>query len=98
MVENIFKIVFLLVISNFFVVMFKIVVGIIIGFVVIFFEVIYFFLDLIVVFIVFIFVRILKKLVDIGYLYGYGKVENFFGIIEMILIFVVGIWMIYECV
>lgn len=37
-------------------------------------------------------------MVDEDYLYGYGKVENIVGIIEILFIFVVGIWIIVELV
>nr|WGD61472.1 cation diffusion facilitator family transporter [Bacillus velezensis] len=96
--ENTSKIAFLSVISNSLVVMLKIVVGIITGSVAILSEAIHSFLDLIAAFIAFISVRISKKPADTGHPYGHGKVENLSGIIETILIFAAGIWMIYECV
>lgn len=96
--ENTSKIAFLSVISNSLVVMLKIAVGMVTGSVAILSEAIHSFLDLIAAFIAFISVRISKKPADTGHPYGHGKVENLSGTIETMLIFVAGIWMIYECV
>ncbi|MGE6631173.1 cation diffusion facilitator family transporter [Bacillus sp. NPDC077027] len=92
------KIAFLSVISNTFVVTLKIIVGILTGSVAVLSEAIHSFLDLMAAFIAFISVRISRKPADSKHPYGHGKVENISGTIETILIFVAGIWIIYECV
>lgn len=92
------KIAFLSVMSNTFVVAIKIVVGIITGSVAVLSEAIHSSLDLMASLIAFFSVRISKKPADSVHPYGHGKVENLSGTIETILIFVAGIWIIYECV
>ncbi|MDQ0208760.1 cation diffusion facilitator family transporter [Alkalicoccobacillus murimartini] len=92
------KIAFLSVMSNTFVVAIKIVVGLITGSVAVLSEAIHSSLDLMASLIAFFSVRISKKPADSVHPYGHGKVENVSGTIETILIFVAGIWIIYECV
>ncbi|MGN7313124.1 cation diffusion facilitator family transporter [Alkalicoccobacillus gibsonii] len=92
------RIAFLSVMSNTFVVALKIVVGLITGSVAVLSEAIHSSLDLMASLIAFFSVRISKKPADSVHPYGHGKVENLSGTIETILIFVAGIWIIYECV
>ncbi|WP_234007864.1 cation diffusion facilitator family transporter [Lysinibacillus sp. FJAT-14745] len=92
------KIAFLSVISNTTVVILKIIVGLFTGSVAILSEAIHSLLDLLASFIAFLSVRISNKPADKEHPYGHGKVENISGTIETLLIFVAGIWIIYECV
>ncbi|MGE7676470.1 cation diffusion facilitator family transporter [Lysinibacillus sp. NPDC094403] len=92
------KIAFLSVISNFTVVILKIIVGLFTGSVAILSEAIHSLLDLLASFIAFLSVRISGKPADEEHPYGHGKVENISGTIETLLIFVAGIWIIYECI
>ncbi|MFB7157121.1 MULTISPECIES: cation diffusion facilitator family transporter [unclassified Lysinibacillus] len=92
------KIAFLSVISNFTVVTLKIIVGLFTGSVAILSEAIHSFLDLLASLIAFFSVRISGKPADKEHPYGHGKVENISGTIETLLIFVAGIWIIYECI
>lgn len=89
---------FLSVISNTFVVAMKIVVGMVTGSVAILSEAIHSFLDLAASLIAFFSVRISGRSADRTHPYGHGKIENISGTIETLLIFVAGIWIIYECV
>ncbi len=61
-------------------------------------EAIHSLLDLLASFIAFLSVRISSKPADKEHPYGHGKVENISGTIETLLIFVAGIWIIYECI
>ncbi|MEB2299846.1 cation diffusion facilitator family transporter [Lysinibacillus xylanilyticus] len=92
------KIAFLSVISNSTVVLLKIIVGLFTGSVAILSEAIHSFLDLLASLIAFFSVRISGKPADKEHPYGHGKVENISGTIETLLIFVAGIWIIYECI
>jgi len=92
------KIAFLSVISNTTVVILKIIVGLFTGSVAILSETIHSLLDLLASFIAFLSVRISSKPADKEHPYGHGKVENISGTIETLLIFVAGIWIIYECI
>lgn len=92
------KVAFLSVISNSLVVILKIIVGLITGSVAILSEAIHSFLDLMASLITFFSVRIANKPADREHPYGHGKVENISGTIETLLIFVAGIWIIYECI
>ncbi|MFJ6208369.1 cation diffusion facilitator family transporter [Lysinibacillus sp. NPDC092081] len=92
------KIAFLSVLSNSTVVILKIIVGLFTGSVAILSEAIHSLLDLLASFIAFLSVRISSKPADKEHPYGHGKVENISGTIETILIFVAGIWIIYECI
>lgn len=86
------------VISNSFVVLLKIIVGLFTGSVAILSEAIHSFLDLMASLITFFSVRISNKPADKEHPYGHGKVENVSGTIETLLIFIAGIWIIYECI
>ncbi|MEB2279235.1 cation diffusion facilitator family transporter [Lysinibacillus xylanilyticus] len=92
------KIAFLSVLSNSTVVILKIIVGLFTGSVAIVSEAIHSLLDLLASFIAFLSVRISSKPADKEHPYGHGKVENISGTIETLLIFVAGIWIIYECI
>ncbi|TSB45992.1 cation diffusion facilitator family transporter [Alkalicoccobacillus porphyridii] len=92
------RIAFLSVASNTFVVALKVVVGIITGSVAVLSEAIHSSLDLMASLIAFFSVRISKRPADAVHPYGHGKVENVSGTIETVLIFVAGIWIIYECI
>ncbi|MEN2467780.1 cation diffusion facilitator family transporter [Ornithinibacillus sp. FSL M8-0202] len=92
------RIAFLSVISNSFVVLLKLIVGVITGSVAVISEAIHSSLDLLASLIAFISVRISGKPADKEHPFGHGKVENISGTIETLLIFVAGIWIIYECI
>ncbi|MEQ6378127.1 cation diffusion facilitator family transporter [Bacillaceae bacterium S4-13-58] len=89
---------FLSVLSNSLVVILKLIVGIITGSVAVISEAIHSSLDLVASAIAFISVKISKNPPDKEHPYGHGKVENISGTIETLLIFVAGIWIIYECI
>lgn len=89
---------FLSVLSNTFVVSLKLVIGIVTGSVAVISEAIHSALDLIASLIAFFSVRLSNRSADKNHPYGHGKVENISGTIETLLIFVAGIWIIYECV
>lgn len=92
------KVAFLSVLSNSTVVILKVIVGLFTGSVAIISEAIHSLLDLLASFIAFLSVRISSKPADKEHPYGHGKVENISGTIETLLIFVAGIWIIYECI
>lgn len=92
------KVAFLSVLSNSFVVVLKVAIGILTGSVAILSEAIHSSLDLLASIIAFFSVRISNKPADKIHPYGHGKVENISGTIETLLIFVAGFWIIYECV
>ncbi|KZZ84000.1 MULTISPECIES: cation diffusion facilitator family transporter [Bacillaceae] len=92
------KIAFLSVLSNSFIVILKIAVGIVTGSVAVLSEAIHSSLDLLASLIAFFSVRLSNRPADKEHPYGHGKVENISGTIETLLIFVAGIWIIYECV
>ncbi|AZS15415.1 cation diffusion facilitator family transporter [Paenibacillus lutimineralis] len=92
------KTAFLSVLSNTFVVLLKLAIGIVTGSVAVISEAIHSTLDLVGSLIAFFSVRLSSRSADKNHPYGHGKVENISGTIETILIFVAGIWIIYECV
>ncbi|QAV19264.1 cation transporter [Paenibacillus chitinolyticus] len=92
------KIAFLSVFSNTFVTLLKLIVGIVTGSVAVISEAIHSALDLVASLIAFFSVRLSGRSADKNHPYGHGKVENISGTIETLLIFVAGIWIIYECV
>lgn len=92
------KVAFLSVLSNTFVVLLKLIVGIVTGSVAVISEAIHSTLDLVASLIAFFSVRISSRSADKTHPYGHGKVENISGTIETLLIFVAGIWIIYECI
>ncbi|WP_085498707.1 cation diffusion facilitator family transporter [Paenibacillus aquistagni] len=89
---------FLSVISNSFVVILKLAVGMLTGSVAIVSEAIHSSLDLAASLIAFFSVRLSGRSADRNHPYGHGKIENISGTIETLLIFVAGIWIIYECI
>ena len=92
------KIAILSIISNSFIVLLKLVVGIITGSVAIISEAIHSLLDLIASVIAFFSVKISNRPPDKEHPYGHGKFENISGTVETILIFIAGIWIIVESV
>lgn len=92
------KVAFLSVLSNTTVVILKLVVGILTGSIAVISEAIHSSLDLAASVITFFSVRISNRSADRNHPYGHGKIENISGTIETLLIFVAGIWIIYECV
>ncbi|MBS4195440.1 cation diffusion facilitator family transporter [Lederbergia citri] len=92
------KVAFLSVISNSVIVILKVIVGIFTGSVAVLSEAIHSSLDLVASLIAFFSVRISNKPADKSHRYGHGKIENLSGTIETLLIFIAGIWIIYECV
>lgn len=98
MKNNSARIAFLSVLSNSTVVVLKLIVGLLTGSVAVLSEAIHSSLDLLASLIAFISVRISGKPADKQHPYGHGKVENISGTIETLLIYVAGIWIIYECV
>ncbi|MBE7128934.1 cation diffusion facilitator family transporter [Bacillus mycoides] len=92
------KIAFLSVLSNSFIVVLKVIIGIITGSIAILSEAIHSSLDLVASIIAFFSVRISNRPADKVHPYGHGKVENISGTIETLLIFVAGFWIIYECI
>ncbi|WP_088071265.1 cation diffusion facilitator family transporter [Gottfriedia luciferensis] len=92
------KIAILSICSNTFIVLLKLIVGIITGSVAIISEAIHSLLDLVASVIAFFSVKISNRPPDKDHPYGHGKFENISGTVETILIFVAGIWIIIESV
>lgn len=84
--------------SNFFIVVLKLIVGVLTGSVAVISEGIHSFMDLFASVITFFSIRISNRPADEDHPYGHGKAENIAGTIETLLIFVAGIWIIYESV
>lgn len=92
------KIALLSICSNSFIVLLKLVVGIITGSVAIISEAIHSLLDLVASIIAFFSVKISNRPPDKEHPYGHGKFENISGTVETLLIFIAGIWIIIESV
>ncbi len=92
------KIAALSIFSNIFVFLMKLIVGIVTGSVAVISEAIHTSLDLMAAVIAFFSVKISSKPPDKEHPYGHGKFENVAGTIETLLIFVAGVWIIYESV
>ncbi|TGA99435.1 cation transporter [Sporolactobacillus shoreae] len=92
------RVAFLSVLSNTFVVLLKIIVAMITGSVAVLSEAIHTSIDLMASLIAFFSVRISGIPADRVHPYGHGKVENISGTVETLLIYVAGIWIIYESV
>jgi cation diffusion facilitator family transporter len=92
------KVARLSIVSNTFLIILKIVVGLLSGAVSIISEAIHSSMDLIAALIAFFSVRISDNPPDSRHPYGHGKVENISGVIEAILIFAAAIWIIIEAV
>jgi cation diffusion facilitator family transporter len=86
------------VISNIFLILIKLVVGIISGSVSILSEAIHSTMDLIASIVAFFSVRVSDTPPDQRHPYGHGKIENISGVVEAILIFIAAIWIIYEAI
>jgi len=84
--------------SNIFLILIKLVVGIISGSVSIISEAIHSTMDLIASLVAFFSVRVSDSPPDREHPYGHGKIENISGVIEAILIFIAAIWIVYEAV
>ncbi|GGL62122.1 cation diffusion facilitator family transporter [Sporolactobacillus putidus] len=91
------RIALLSVLSNALIVLLKIIVGIYTGSIAVLSEAIHSSIDLMASAITFFSVRLSNRPADKIHPYGHGKVENISGTIETLLIFVAGIWIIYEC-
>ena len=89
---------FLSVCSNAFIVILKLIVGVVTGSIAIISEAIHTLLDLIASCVAFFSVKFSNRPPDKNHPYGHGKIENLSGTIETLLIFVAGIWIIVECV
>lgn len=92
------KVARLSIVSNTFLIMLKVIAGLISGSVSIISEAIHSLMDLIAALIAFFSVSISDNPPDSRHPYGHGKVENISGVIEAILIFVAAIWIIVEAV
>ncbi|MGG3837853.1 cation diffusion facilitator family transporter [Paenibacillus thiaminolyticus] len=92
------KIAMLSVLSNAFVVLLKLVVGMFTGSIAVISEAIHSSLDLAASLIAFFSVRLSGRSADKNHPYGHGKVENISGTVETLLIFIAGAWIMYECV
>jgi len=86
------------IVSNTFLIIIKVVAGILSGSVSIISEAIHSSMDLIASIIAFFSVKVSDNPPDSRHPYGHGKVENISGVIEALLIFVAAIWIIYEAV
>jgi len=92
------KVARLSIVSNTFLIILKIVVGLLSGSVSIISEAIHSSMDLIAALIAFFSVKVSDNPPDSRHPYGHGKVENISGVIEAILIFAAAIWIIIEAV
>lgn len=92
------KIAALSIVSNTFVFVMKFITGLLTGSIAVMSEAIHTLLDLMASMIAFFSVRISNKPPDKDHPYGHGKFENVAGTIETLLIFIAGIWIIYESV
>jgi len=92
------RVAMLSIVSNSILVVFKAVVGLMIGSVAIVSEAIHSGMDLIAAFIAFIAVRISFKRPDEDHAFGHGKVENISALAEALLIFIAAAWIIYEAI
>lgn len=92
------KIAVLSIVSNSFIVLLKLIVGLFTGSVAVISEAIHSLLDLVASIIAFFSVKISNRPPDKEHPYGHGKFENISGTIETILIFVAGVWIIVESV
>jgi len=86
------------ILSNIFLTLLKLIVGLLSGSVSILSEAIHSAMDLLASVIAFFAVRISAKEADNRHPYGHGKFENISGVLEGVLIFIAAIWIIYEAV
>lgn len=82
--------------SNSFLVVFKVIVGVIIGSVSIISEAIHSGMDLIAAMIAFFSVRTSGRPADEDHPFGHGKIENISGFVEALLIFAAAFWIVFE--
>ena len=92
------KIARLSIVSNSFLIIIKLAVGLVSGSVSIISEAIHSAMDLVAALIAFLSVRISDQPADTEHPYGHGKFENVSGVIEAVLIFVAAIWIILESI
>jgi cation diffusion facilitator family transporter len=92
------KVARLSILSNTFLIILKVIVGIMSGSVSIISEAIHSSMDLMAAIIAFFSVRVSDNPPDSRHPYGHGKIENISGVIEAILIFIAAIWIIIEAV
>jgi cation diffusion facilitator family transporter len=92
------KVARLSILSNTFLIILKVIVGIMSGSVSIISEAIHSSMDLMAAIIAFFSVRVSDNPPDSRHPYGHGKIENISGVIEAILIFIAAIWIIVEAV
>ncbi|HEX2970098.1 MAG TPA: cation diffusion facilitator family transporter, partial [Bacteroidales bacterium] len=90
------KVARLSIVSNTFLIIIKIVVGLLSGSVSIISEAIHSSMDLVAALIAFFSVRVSDNPPDSRHPYGHGKVENVSGVIEALLIFIAAGWIIFE--
>jgi cation diffusion facilitator family transporter len=86
------------IVSNTFLIVMKLIVGLISGSVSIISEAIHYSMDLMAAVIAFFSVKVSDNPPDSRHPYGHGKVENISGVIEALLIFVAAIWIIVEAI
>lgn len=84
--------------SNTLLIIFKIIVGLLIGSVAVLSEAIHSGIDLVAAIIALFAVRVSGQKADKGHPYGHGKVENVSGTVEALLIFAAAAWIIYEAI
>lgn len=82
--------------SNAFLVVFKVIVGVIIGSVSIISEAIHSFIDLLASVMAVFSVKTSGVPADTDHPFGHGKIENISGFVEALLIFVAAVWIIFE--
>jgi cation diffusion facilitator family transporter len=92
------KVARLSILSNSFLIILKVIVGIMSGSVSIISEAIHSSMDLMAAIIAFFSVRVSDNPPDSRHPYGHGKIENISGVIEAVLIFIAAIWIIAEAV
>jgi cation diffusion facilitator family transporter len=92
------KVARLSILSNSFLIILKVIVGMMSGSVSIISEAIHSSMDLVAAIIAFFSVRVSDNPPDSRHPYGHGKIENISGVIEAILIFIAAIWIIVEAV
>ena len=92
------KIARLSIFSNLFLIIIKLIIGVITGAVSLMSEAIHSGIDLLASLIAFISIKISSKPPDEDHPYGHGKYENISGVLEALLIFIAAIWIIYEAV
>jgi cation diffusion facilitator family transporter len=90
------RVALLSVVSNSFLVVFKVIIGLLIGSVSIISEAIHSGMDLLASFIALFSVKTSQNPADDGHPFGHGKVESISGLVEAVLIFIAAFWIILE--